>query len=352
MVEEKKRDLAQASERQKDKKAALVSCRDIFFLDELQKVLTESFRSFAPSSRYKKTKKPAKRILSAIISDTHFGSWIDPEEVNHRYGPEEESRAFGKVVQEIAEYKTQYRDQTTLKLNIIGDIIQNQLHDAREGAPLASQFASATFYLSQAVTYLAQHFPQVDVHCAVGNHGRNVWRHRDRAVQQKWDSIESMIYYSASVATSGLKNVKWLLNKKPYYTVELFDKTAFFTHGDTVLKPGYPGNAINVKGLYQQICKWNAARNVGGPFSLFGVGHVHFGSMTHMPGGITMLTNGCLVPPDAYAVSIGSPDVTCGQWLFESVESYPVGDTRFINVDDAKDHPEFNQIIQPYRGPF
>jgi hypothetical protein len=63
-----------------------------------------------------------------------------------------------------------------------------------------------------------------------------------------------------------------------------------------------------------------------------------------------MLTNGCLVPPDSFAMSIGSPDVTCGQYLFESVEKHIMGDQRFIDVDDADGEPAYNKLVTPYEG--
>jgi hypothetical protein len=151
-----------------------------------------------------------------------------------------------------------------------------------------------------------------------------------------------------ALQTAGVKNVTFHIPKSPYYTVELFDKKGFFTHGDTVLKPGYPGRSINVSALYQQICKWNASRNIGAPFHLFACGHVHFGSVTNMPNGAVMITNGCLIPPDSFSVSIGAADVACGQYMFESVEGHAVGDQRFIVVDGAESKSEYNNIIKPF----
>jgi hypothetical protein len=160
-----------------------------------------------------------------------------------------------------------------------------------------------------------------------------------------------MVYFSVkkAVLATGVKNVKFDISKRPYYTVQLFDSKGFFTHGDTVFKPGYPGKSINVNLLTQQAMRWNNARDVGGPFKLFVCGHVHFGSVTHMSGGVTCITNGCLVPPDPFAISIGSPDSSCGQYLFESVPGHVVGDLRYINVDGAEKGVSKN-IITPYSG--
>ena len=326
--------------------------RDDLFLQDLEEALKRTFKKnwATPKTYTGKKAKHTERVHSAFLSDLHFGAQLDPREVPLEFGPIQESRRFGKVAVQIADYKRQYRKESRLILNLMGDIIQNQLHDAREGTTLTSQFAAAVHYLLQLVMFVAAEYPQVDVYCVPGNHGRLKTRHWDRAVQQKWDSVETMIYAALrfAVAQSKVPNVNIHIGQRPYYIVEIFDKKGFITHGDTVLKPGYPGRSINVQGLYQQICKWNASRHIDGPFDMFAVGHVHFGSITNMPGNIVMLTNGCLVPPDPFALSIGSPDVSCGQYLIESVRGHIVGDQRFIRVDDADAVPEYNKVITPF----
>lgn len=351
MLVSKGQSLCRRDDDKATKRAALNAARDALFLDQLGKSLVDVFRRRPPPRMYRgKKARHIERRVNVVISDTHFGSTLDPKECPKGYGPLEESRRLGKVAAQVVDYKRQYRSESVLSVKILGDIIQGQLHDQREGAPLAAQVAAAIQYLTDALFFWASEYPSVEVYCTTGNHGRVKSRHHDRAVQQKWDSIETIIYTALKTALKKAPNVKVQIPLTPYIIEPIFDKRAFWTHGDTVIKPGYPGRAIQVASLQQQISKWNAARGVGGPFSLFGVGHVHFGSITNMPGGVTMLTNGCLVPPDAYALSIGSGDVSCGQYLFESIRGYPCGDQRFVSVDDADKCPELNRIIPPFRG--
>jgi hypothetical protein len=337
-----------------NKRVATAVGREMVFLDELESALKRVFKPrYTTSTIYKgKKARHTERLVHVIISDTHFHSLLDPEECPRQYGPVEESRRFGKVIAQAAEYKRQYRHETKLRIKLLGDLFQNQLHDQREGAPLALQFAATLHYLIQGVSFLASEYQEVQVDCASGNHGRNKQRHMDRAVQQKWDSIETMVYFALQTACKAAKlsNVTINIPKTPYIVETCFEQKAFWTHGDTVLKPGYPGRAIDVGGLYQQVCRFNAAKHINGPFSMFGVGHVHFGSITNMPGCISMLTNGCLIPPDAFALSIGAPEVTCGQYIFESVRGHICGDQRFVRVDDADTEPSYNEIIEPFHG--
>ena len=278
-----------------NRRAAVAAGRDMMFMEELDSTLKSVFRSgWTAPQRYKgKKARYTERLANVIISDTHFQSLIDPRECPVEYTAIQESRRLAKVAVQVADYKRQYRHETKLRVKLLGDLIQNQLHDQREGAPLTIQVAATLHYLLKAVLFWASEFPEVEVFCVPGNHGRNKARHHDRGVQQKWDSIETMIYVSlkAALEAARVTNVKVHISMRPYIVEDLFDKKAFWTHGDTVLKPGYPGKSINVAMLYHQICRWNAARNINGPFHLFGVGHVHFGSLTHMPGGIVMLTN-------------------------------------------------------------
>lgn len=337
-----------------NRRAAVTAGRDLLWMEELEKVLKETFRTgYCSPGIYKgPVKKHVERLVHVVISDTHFQSLIDPQECPVEYGAVQESRRIGKVAAQVADYKRQYRGETKLRVKLLGDLFQNQLHDQREGSPLAVQFAATLHYLTQIIMFWSREYPEVEVLCVSGNHGRNKMRHMERAVQQKWDSIETMVYVAlqAAVQAAKLTNVKVNIGMRPYATETVFDQKAFWTHGDTVLKPGYPGKNIHVGALYQQICRWNAARHIEGPFQMFGVGHVHFGSITNMPGQIVMLTNGCLVPPDAFALSIGAPDVTCGQYMFESVRGHICGDQRFINVDDADSDAGFNKIVAPFKA--
>jgi hypothetical protein len=200
--------------------------------------------------------------------------------------------------------------------------------------------------------YLAVEFPRgVTIFCTPGNHGRNTARHRERATNQKWDSIETMIYVALKEAAAFLPNVKVVLDYQPEYYWNAFGSVGLGTHGDTVIQPGYPGKSINVEGISRQVDKINNARVMKQetPLSMVIVGHVHTGSMTHLPGGTIAITNGCLIPPDAYAKSIGIFETACGQWMWESVPGHPVGDARFITVNSVVDQDKsLDAIIKPF----
>lgn len=338
----------------KARTTSTLAARESLFLDQLVDNLHYVFERKLPAPPVgKKSKAKTARILNVAISDTHYGSRLDAREVGRPYGPVEEARRTAAIVRQVADYKRQYRDETELFVHILGDILQGQLHDPRDGAPLAEQVATSVRVLVQALAYLAHEFPKgVTVYCTTGNHGRNKSRHAERGVNQKWDSIEMMVYVALKEAMRVYSNVKFIIPLSPHYTWQAFDQMGFATHGDTVLNPGFPNRAIQTESITKQINSINAAAGKkGDEYSLFVVGHVHTGSQTYLGSGSVLMTNGCLIPPDSYALSIGIFETACGQWLWESVKGHIVGDSRFVTVDENTDADEsLDAIIQPFDG--
>ncbi len=326
-----------------------VTARDELFRAQITDAMRLVFKDRVVVKPYVAKKKiKTQRILNVMLSDLHFGASLDPRELPFKYGPVEEARRLAAICVQVAEYKREHRAETELAIHLIGDVIQNQLHDARDGLPLAEQIAAAMHLLIQAVSFQATQFKKVTVRCTPGNHGRNKSRHETRAVNGKWDSHEVTIYHALQLATKHLPNVHVEIGYKPFYSWTAFNKRGFATHGDTVLKPGYPGAAIQVGSIANQINSYNAAKEYT---DLFIVGHVHVGSLTHLPNGAVFMSNGALIPTDSFAQSIGAFSTACGQWCWESVPDFIVGDSRFLIVDERTDKDKsLDKIIKPFLG--
>lgn len=237
-----------------------------------------------------------------------------------------------------------------LYVNLIGDIIQGQLHDPRDGNPLAEQVCASIHLLSQFVAYVAAAgYRKVVVNCTPGNHGRNTARHQERATNQKWDAIETMVYYAVMKATKHIPNVSFNLPYTPFVTYSVFGHKVFATHGDTVLKPGYPGKSINVGDVRRQINEINADLEQHEKHKIFVVGHVHVASKTKLPNGVYFMSNGCLIPTDGFAQSIGITDSATCQTVFETTPDHPVGYHCEIDVGPEHDQDKaLDKIISPF----
>lgn len=327
------------------------SIKKQFLLESIEKFSERVFRGRIQHTKTKSQSSQTKRILNLVLSDLHYGADLLPDEVGVSYGKIEEARRTAAVFEQLCRYKEEYRSETELEILILGDIFQNQLHDMRDGAVLAEQACRAIHILSQGIAHAAQSFKKVRVRCSTGNHGRNKSRHHERATYQKWDSIETIVYYAIKQACSNLSNVEFFIPKTQFFVYEVFGKKVYATHGDTALNVGYPGKAIRVEQVEGRVNKLNAALSDTNEYSVLVVGHVHVGSMTQLANGSTLLTNGALIPPDHFAVSIGIPESVCGQWIWESVPGTPVCDVRFIRVSTQDDaNGKLDQIIRPWPG--
>jgi hypothetical protein len=332
------------------------AARERLFLDQLEASFAKLDGRYVVGKDYRSTKSPEKieLALNANISDVHFGAALDKREVPVAYGHVEEARRIAKVALWLAEHRTlAERREMDLHLNFLGDIIQNQLHDPRDGAPLTDQVNAAIHLLTQLVFFVTTigGYRKVFVHCTPGNHGRNTARHKDRATNQKWDALETMIYFSVKNACRVLKNVSFDIPYEPFFTYEVLGHSVFGTHGDTVIKPGFPNRAIEIENVRKQINEINAKLSHDDRHKVFIAGHVHVSSKTKLPNGVYFMTNGCLIPTDAYAQSIGIMDTACCQTVFETTAKHPVGYHCEIDVDESTDKDKaLDKVITPYAG--
>jgi len=234
---------------------------------------------------------------------------------------------------------------------LCGDLIQHKLHDAQAAAPVSEQICRAIHLLSQGFAQIAENFPIVNIRCATGNHGRDLNRHHKRASSGKWDSVETVIYYSLKKILSSYKNVRFDIPKTPFVIYEVMGHKAFVTHGDTVLNVGNPGRSLNIRGIENQINQINATLKDKEEIKLVFVGHTHCASVSNLNSGTLLVTNGSLPPTDDYAVSIGYLENRASQTLIEITEKHAVGDIRFIRVDaDTDKDSSLDKIITPFGG--
>ena len=345
--------------RASDRQLSRMLAREDMFLRTFEE---SAVRIFARPVRVRpfpqKRIEPEQRVVNVLLSDLHFGSRLDPREVPACYGPHEEARRLAKIVKEVCQYKVPHRGESTLAVHLAGDIIQGQLHDMRDGAPLAEQCSAATHLLHQAMARFAAEWPRVVVRCAVGNHGRNTSRHPGRAVHQKWDGHETMIYRALQLSLKTVANIEFhpecagKIPLTPYYIYEQFGHRGFVTHGDTVFNPGSPNRSIDVGAVGAQIQRWNATETRAGrkSISVFAVGHVHIPSVVMIPGsGEWFISNGALLPADSFALSIGMTGTGGAQQLWETTERYPVGDFRALTVGiDTDKDAALEKIVVPF----
>lgn len=295
----------------------------------------------------RQSRKKRNRTVCLLLSDLHLGADLSPLDEPVPYRSLQESRRLEYVLRETLDYKPQHRERSELLLLLNGDMVEGQLmHDFRGGLALTEQKVIFWRYFRNFIGYCAQQFPHVRVVCQPGNHGRDKVRHPGRATSRKWDGHEWEMYWALSEMAAGLKNVTWQLDFRAVSVVDLYGSKLGLTHGDTEVKLGDPDKkAKDNKHAFDQI---NSTMVYGCRFDAWAIGHFH--SPRYQPRDPRVIYNGALVPPNGYARTSGYLGEPCGQFLWESVEGYPVGDVRFLEVGERQDQDEkLGTLIEPFR---
>lgn len=320
------------------------------FIERMQSALENikpiKVKPFRPKDAY----KPIKRVVNVLLSDLHFGSDISADETGHKWGTVEEARCLAKVVKNVCAYKSHYRDEMRLVVNIIGDIIENELHDTSTAAPIHEQTCRAIHLLSQAVARFSENFPEVVVNFAPGNHGRDKAVHHGRATSMKWNAIETTIYYAIKKACANLKNVTFHQPKTPWVIYEALGHKVYVTHGDTNMNVGNPNTSISIRAIEGHVNRLNSSLKDEEKFEVVAIGHVHIAVAVHLPNGTYLFMNGPLVPSNSFAQTFGNMNGPQDQIIWETTEKFSVGDQRFINAAGAEKDSSLDQIIQPFTG--
>lgn len=335
---------------------ALDIAYDQLFLDRFQTVLTAAMKGLPRVAPMKYAVKPSRevtnRYVTLVLTDLHFGSKLDPRELPIKYDFEEESRALASIIVRLCEFKRDHRPETSLKVFLGGDVIRGKIHDKQAGGPAAEQSVDAIYLLTQALRIAASQFKQVDVYCATGNHDRDESRHDDRAVDGKWDSRATVIYYGiANHFMNSYPNVSFHIPRTPYCEYEVFQHRIYATHGDTHLNTGNPSKLIDIRNINRQMTDINLAEFQRGkkPYAAFVVGHVHQGLRMPLPAG-ELVINPALIPVDSYATCNGFVSSKNGQTLFESTAKNVVGDMRFMHVEpEILKDKSLDKVIVPFR---
>lgn len=330
---------------------SLAQAQEALALQHFRMVADQFFRDKVAPTGYARTapSQTSKRSVCLLLSDLHLGAELSSLDEPIPFRAVEEARRLEFVMRQAIDYKPQYRKTSKLVLLLNGDIIEGQLgHQIGAGAPLTEQKAIFWHLFRRMVGEFSRAFPEVEVHCQPGNHGRDKVRHPGRATWRKWDGHEWECYYALAQMCSGLRNVKFSIPFRAVSVVELHGSKLCLTHADTEIKLGHPDGAA--KQNARELDRVNATRTFGHVFDAFAFGHYHTGRF--LPGTPDVIFNPALIPPNGHARASGYIGEVCGQFLWESVEGFPVGDVRLIKVGRDQDEDErLGTILTPFRFP-
>jgi hypothetical protein len=296
------------------------------------------------------------RSVVVALTDLHFGTNVDKSELGgkNEFNWSIGARRFGFIMEQLRTYKIELRslhEEIVLLLggDLIGGIIHNQ--EGPDYDLITYQVNGALSYFIQAFEYLKAFYPKVRVVCQPGNHGRMMHKmSKDRALSQKYDSYENIIFYSLSKYFAKDSKVEIIVPKTPYADVTVQGHRIFMSHGDTVFLTGNPGKSINTDSIDKQVQRINAEeRNHNRkPFEIFVFGHVHQAAHFQVSSGAHIIINGSMIGTDSFAQGVGIMSNNPVQVMWEMNSKFAVGDSRWLFVSEADKEKRLSSIISPY----
>jgi hypothetical protein len=221
--------LAQQLEQEKNKtKIFLDNC-----MAEIQKV------SFSPFAIPKPEQTKENLEFHALRSDAQVGERTDPASVQglSNYNINIYKKRLAKWVEKILTFKEQ--DKASLGLN---KLVINHLGDQVEGeqiykgqafyidASLSQQLFISIEQEASALMTLAKVFPQIEVYCVVGNHGRP----GNKGENHKETNFDFIFYICLKKWVEQQTNIKIFISESPSLVVQHGDFIFALNHGDSV----------------------------------------------------------------------------------------------------------------------
>jgi predicted phosphodiesterase len=293
-----------------------------------------------------------ERANVVVISDTHLGLNVSPEEVMaNGYNWEVAARRLGKLAHQVAVFKLDHRDECPeLHVCLGGDLGQGIIHLSESGTDLITyQVVGAALYFTQMIDHWRKYYKKIIVHCTPDNHMRLTHKGSDRALSQKFDSFATMVHLALQMGFRTVDDVEFDVPKTPITTFNVLDHKFGLTHGDTHITPGNVGKSVDVKGIAVQVMKLNASIKDGKHYDVVILGHVHVPLNMHLnETGTELVINGTASGTDGFSESVGFFRTKPFQVLFECTREHAVGDWRKIALDDADTKSTYESIIRPY----
>lgn len=321
--------------RRQARSEALGAARETLLIRQFEAMATRVLAQIPPlrAEGFAKRRSSAftQDAVSVICSDWHVGAKLPGEEHPIAFDFDAATRACALFTNEFTNWHA--GEKTRLNLCWLGDLIEGLLgHDQDDGEPLTEQLMCLLHILGRQIELAAATNREVFVYGQGGNHGRNKLRHQGRATQTRWDQFEILVYRFVEMWARELPNVKFVLNRKPWASIELpGGKRLLGLHGDGELALQSPASSAGVANNVRQFDSANATLRFGEKFDALAFGHFHFGNETPTDAG-ALFSNGPLVPPNGFARTMKSPAGPCGQWVFHSTERFAVGHTWYIRI--------------------
>jgi hypothetical protein len=252
-------------------------------------------------------KKKGKRTAAAVIccSDWHIEETVTPEQIggfDNTYNPdvsaERAERLFVGAVDLIKHHTAGMFQIPDVVLWFGGDMISGYLREEDLESNAMSPTEAILLwqkYAIRGIHHLLKKLPKVrkiHVVCSYGNHGRTTLKSRHATGAE--NSYEWMAYHTLDQVFEDNPRVKFTIPKGAQCYTDVYGTVVRWHHGDHIsYRQGILGLGVPAS---KKIAGWDQSRRA----DVTVIGHFH--QLGFYP---SLVTNGSLIGPNAYSMSLG-----------------------------------------------
>jgi len=259
-------------------------------LDILERIREEA-EILAPQPKWLKPPKkkggPKRAILLSVLSDTHVGEIVDPDQLGDmnkfdlRIADRRLRRYFEKISMLSRSYLTGVEKEGVV-LALGGDMISGEIHDELAQTNELSVFESVLWLaprLVAGIEALAEEFKHVFVVSAPGNHPRDSWkpRYKGRAVHNADYLLGKMVESYFRRSNPSADSVVFSVPTSIDADFEIYRFRFSMEHGDEMQKTNPGTSEIGALGPVKRgtLRKARQRQAEGRPMDYLVVGHFH-----------------------------------------------------------------------------
>lgn len=265
------------------------------------------------------------------FSDTHVGELVDAQD----------TMGLAEYNFDIFKQRVQYLADTIMNLtknklsgyrfkklwlNMLGDMVSGLIHDELVeygDSTIIEWVFGGALIISQFVMELAQLFPEIEVTCVVGNHGRF---HRKKRFKKRYINWDYILYELVATYCRDQKNVKFDIPKSFFTVKNIKGYNFLIIHGDDVNS----WNGIPFYGIDRMARNFNELlRKSGKSFDYICLGHFHRTGLLDNTNGCIML-NSSVIGGNEFSIGALGQANEPKQLFFGMHEKY--GDTFMYNI--------------------
>lgn len=280
-------------------------------LDRIENAIRSSLPRYTFSDpRPPRTKRRrVAEVACYVISDTHFGQRFSKAELGglNEYSLEVAAQRLEVVTEKAARIAQEKIGAEKLYVFILGDLVSGSIHDELEATNEISVPEQALFAadrIQQALRYLHQYVPELEVVALSGNHGRV--RKAKWAARRQYESWDYVTCRIVEAVLSQLKNIRFHIPRSPFVIVDVAGLKVLASHGDHIRSStswaGIPFYGLSRDTFRRRVLLSEHDQH----FDVALLGHFHTSAVVPLAGDLKVILAPSLVGPDPYSETLAA----------------------------------------------